>query len=188
MHYGPKAFSANGLDTITPVIPNVTIGQRAQLSERDRLTLSFMYPAPKNQEFKTKEPLKDAKEKEGKDTTKEGDKGHKDGGKDKDGDKGKDHAGKELEDPQRFAISQSYRGGKAVADRLAGLEQAVSQLIHFIPPELRPDLQASALNNEPVADDAYLQSMSAQLARQADDAKAAKDTKDSRDFHKYPDR
>ena len=60
--------------------------------------------------------------------------------------------------------------GPSVDDRLAGLEQAVSQLLHFIGAADRPDLQQSALHDE--AD------VSAQLARQAQDAKRAKDDKD----------
>jgi hypothetical protein len=58
-------------------------------------------------------------------------------------------------------------------ERLARLEQTVSQLLHFIGGEERPDLQASALSQE---DD--LRAMSQDLEKQAVDAKAAKDHKD----------
>jgi hypothetical protein len=44
MHYGRKAFSRNGADTITPKRPGVTIGQRSGLSARDIATVRWMYP------------------------------------------------------------------------------------------------------------------------------------------------
>lgn len=71
-------------------------------------------------------------------------------------------------DPKRFELPPP--SDPSVDDRLAGLEQAVSQLLHFIAASDRPDLQQSALLDE--AD------VSAQLALQAQDAKRAKDDKD----------
>lgn len=71
-------------------------------------------------------------------------------------------------DPKRFEFPT--QAGPSVDDRLAGLEHAVSHLLHFIVASDRPDLQQSALHDE--AD------VSAQLARQAQDAKRAKDDKD----------
>lgn len=44
MHYGRKAFSKNGRDTITPKRPGVTIGQRRGLSAGDIATVRWMYP------------------------------------------------------------------------------------------------------------------------------------------------
>ncbi|XP_052868792.1 astacin-like [Anopheles cruzii] len=44
MHYSRTAFSANGLDTITPKQPGVTIGQRVGLSYKDIKRLNFRYP------------------------------------------------------------------------------------------------------------------------------------------------
>jgi hypothetical protein len=39
--------------------------------------------------------------------------------------------------------------GQALQDRLSALENAVSQLVHFIPENLRPDLSKGALHQEP---------------------------------------
>lgn len=58
-------------------------------------------------------------------------------------------------------------------DRLSQLEATVSQLVHFISQDLRPDLQTSALNQE---DD--LTMLGQQLEKEAADAKSAKDDKD----------
>ncbi|HEX7039541.1 MAG TPA: Dot/Icm T4SS effector Zinc-dependent metalloprotease LegP [Trueperaceae bacterium] len=44
MHYPSWAFSKNGEDTITPIDPNVTIGQRDGLSPGDVATVMAMYP------------------------------------------------------------------------------------------------------------------------------------------------
>ncbi len=44
MHYPSWAFSKNGEDTITPIDPNVTIGQREGLSPGDVATVMAMYP------------------------------------------------------------------------------------------------------------------------------------------------
>jgi hypothetical protein len=68
--------------------------------------------------------------------------------------------------------------GGDVGDRLARLEQAVGQLVHFISPELRPDLSASALTYEDQYGQTDVQALSAELEKQARDAKAAKDAKD----------
>jgi subtilisin family serine protease len=65
-------------------------------------------------------------------------------------------------------------GDRDLESRVAELEESVAQLSHFIPPELRPDLQSGALNRE---DD--LAALRRQLEQQAVDAKAAKDDKDN---------
>lgn len=44
MHYPRWAFSKNGQDTITPVDPNATIGQRNGLSPGDIAAVDMMYP------------------------------------------------------------------------------------------------------------------------------------------------
>ena len=44
MHYPSWAFSKNGQDTITPIDPSVTIGQREGLSPGDVATVTMMYP------------------------------------------------------------------------------------------------------------------------------------------------
>lgn len=61
----------------------------------------------------------------------------------------------------------------SLEERVAGLEQTLATLSHFISPELRPDLATSALNQE-----SDLQALSAQLQQQAQAAKDAKDQKD----------
>uniref|UniRef100_A0A3Q1HXG3 Metalloendopeptidase n=1 Tax=Anabas testudineus TaxID=64144 RepID=A0A3Q1HXG3_ANATE len=43
MHYGPKDFSKNGGDTITPLNPSATIGQRIGMSENDILKINKLY-------------------------------------------------------------------------------------------------------------------------------------------------
>uniref|UniRef100_A0A1Q3FQ05 Metalloendopeptidase n=1 Tax=Culex tarsalis TaxID=7177 RepID=A0A1Q3FQ05_CULTA len=43
MHYGPFAFSKNGLPTIVPKDPKAEIGQRVRLSESDISKLNHMY-------------------------------------------------------------------------------------------------------------------------------------------------
>ena len=44
MHYGPFAFSKNGQQTIFPLIPDVKIGQRNHLSDKDIAAIRAMYP------------------------------------------------------------------------------------------------------------------------------------------------
>jgi hypothetical protein len=63
--------------------------------------------------------------------------------------------------------------GGAVEERLAQLEQSVATLSHFISGELRPDLGASALNQEE-----DLQALCGQMNAQAEEAKATKDVRD----------
>ena len=45
MHYGPTAFTRNGLPTIEVLQQGATIGQRSQLSPGDTATIRAMYPA-----------------------------------------------------------------------------------------------------------------------------------------------
>jgi hypothetical protein len=63
-------------------------------------------------------------------------------------------------------------------ERLARLEGAVEQLIHFIPQDLRPGLEASALKGEPELSNTDPATLSQQLQKQASAAKQAQDTKD----------
>lgn len=44
MHYPPDAFSKNGEKTIIPLMDNVEIGQRKQLTEKDIAAVNAMYP------------------------------------------------------------------------------------------------------------------------------------------------
>ena len=125
------------------------------------------------------EKFKDAKEivKDLKDTkeTKEAEKA-KD--KEKDIKDIKDSAEKALDKVQDkvkdvFDHPQAAAVPAGLEERLARLEQAVGQLLHFIGGEERPDLQASALSQEE-----DLMALSRDLEKQAMDAKAAKDQKD----------
>ncbi|CAF3435296.1 unnamed protein product [Rotaria sp. Silwood2] len=43
MHYSPNGFSANGRPTIEPLQPNVTIGQRVNLSAIDIQEVRILY-------------------------------------------------------------------------------------------------------------------------------------------------
>ncbi|WNG39410.1 hypothetical protein F0U61_41410 [Archangium violaceum] len=61
--------------------------------------------------------------------------------------------------------------------RMERLEQTVAQLAHFIDPQLRPNLGASALASE--ADAEEKKALSQQLEKNARDAKQAKDAKDT---------
>ena len=45
MHYSAYAFSKNGEQTIVPLLNNVEIGQREQLSEKDIAAIRILYPA-----------------------------------------------------------------------------------------------------------------------------------------------
>lgn len=65
-------------------------------------------------------------------------------------------------------------GGPDLETRLTQLEQGLAALSHFIGPELRPALEASALNHEP-----DLQAMADELQARADEARAAKNLRDT---------
>jgi hypothetical protein len=43
MHYEPEAFSSNGEPSIEPIEPNVTIGQRYNMSTIDILKVQMFY-------------------------------------------------------------------------------------------------------------------------------------------------
>uniref|UniRef100_A0A3B3ZXB9 Metalloendopeptidase n=1 Tax=Periophthalmus magnuspinnatus TaxID=409849 RepID=A0A3B3ZXB9_9GOBI len=43
MHYGATDFSANGKDTITPLVPSASIGQRFGMTETDILKINKLY-------------------------------------------------------------------------------------------------------------------------------------------------
>lgn len=122
-----------------------------------------------------KDAAKDTKEKEGKEIKE----------KEKEKEKEKDH--KEFKDIKEFKESKEFKekdkdiferwgdrfdrfnspqsGGGGVEDRLATLEQAVGQLVHFIDSAMRPDLSRSALGQ-------------GDLAGGAEAAKREKDLKD----------
>jgi hypothetical protein len=193
MHYGSDFFSKDGQDTITPTDPNVTIGQRDGLSQGDIAAIHVMYPPgivsgkflvdAKNRKDSTREEKED---KEGEDFEEKKKKGRKDfKDKDKDGDKPKDGVGEELKDPAHGGSAANATANKNIADRLAGLQQTVAGLAHFIAADWRPDLSTSSLSYEQTTLVADAATLSAPLAKQARDAKAAKDAKDA---EKQPDR
>jgi hypothetical protein len=72
-----------------------------------------------------------------------------------------------------FDHPQAPAAPTGLEERLTRLEQAVSQLLHFIGSEERPDMQDSALSQEE-----DLRAFSQELEKQAVDAKTAKDQKD----------
>jgi Subtilase family len=143
----------------------------------------------KEKDFKDHKEHKEFKEKDTKELKDKDFKEHKDF-KEKDTKELKDKDFKEHKDFKEFkeieidftggqelqrnpASSGANPSGGSMEERVAGLEQTVAQLVHFISPELRPDLVASALGQEN-----DLQKLSAQLRTQADAAKTAKDQKD----------
>lgn len=63
-------------------------------------------------------------------------------------------------------------------ERLSRLEAAISQMAHFITPEMRPDLGMGALTREPDQASMDPSTLSRYLQKQASDAKQAKDNKD----------
>ncbi|OGO38545.1 MAG: hypothetical protein A2W35_16030 [Chloroflexi bacterium RBG_16_57_11] len=122
---------------------------------------------------KEKETVKDFKD--SKDSSKEGKEVKE--AKEKDFKDIKDSAEKVL-DKVQDKIKEVFDRPETAAptsleERLARLEQTVSQLAHFISGEERPDLQASTLGEEE-----DLKALSHELEKQAVDAKAAKDHKD----------
>ena len=48
MHYGSDAFSSNGLSTIEPLLPNITIGQRERMSDIDIEEVRLFYQCQSN--------------------------------------------------------------------------------------------------------------------------------------------
>jgi hypothetical protein len=136
---------------------------------------------PKEKDFKESKELKEKeKDKEGKEGKEKDHKETKDI-KDKD----KEHKEKEKDRKEfkekdkdiREGFPFEPRGSASFEERLARIEIAVGQLVHFIGPELRPDLKFGALLHEPTVfpDPA---AVSQQLRKQAADTKRAKDGKD----------
>jgi hypothetical protein len=70
--------------------------------------------------------------------------------------------------------------GESVEDRLAAVEGAVTELLHFISGDLRPDLGQGAL-----AQEQDLRAISQELDKNASDAKQAKDAKDVEKVSEY---
>ncbi|WP_405860960.1 hypothetical protein OG361_37790 [Streptomyces sp. NBC_00090] len=103
--------------------------------------------------------------------------------KEKDGDKGTGEKGKDGQLDVKAGDTLTGRfqrmpegAGGGVGERLAGLERTVSELVHFISPELRPDLSTSALDRENRA------------GQEAKYTKESKDAKDGKDVEKQSDR
>jgi hypothetical protein len=118
-------------------------------------------PPPKGKDTKEKEKEKEFKEFKEKDSD----------GKDFRKDSKDNREGKDLFEFSSTGVIQPM-------ERLARLEGAVDQLMHFISPELRPDLNAGALKGELEHSSDDRVALSQLLQKQASDAKQAKDTKD----------
>src|SRR5262249_17815018 len=118
------------------------------------IPLGTVFP-PKGKDTKEKEKEFKEKESEGKDFRKD----FKD-----------NREGKDLFEFPSTGVMQPM-------ERLACLEGAVNQLMHFISPELRPDLNAGALQGEPERSSDDRVALSQLLQKQASDTKQAKDTK-----------
>lgn len=87
---------------------------------------------------------------------------------------------KEIKEKDKDAEGKLIESGPGQAaapatleDRVAALEATLSEIAHFIPAELRPDLSASAL-----AAEGDIEALQAQMEKDAADAKQAKDLKD----------
>ncbi|CAB3259135.1 unnamed protein product [Arctia plantaginis] len=59
MHYGEKAFSKNGQNTMTPKKDGAKIGQRKGLSKSDSIKLNKMYNCPKEETTTARETIMD---------------------------------------------------------------------------------------------------------------------------------
>lgn len=130
----------------------------------------------KEKEFKESKELKE-KDKELKEKDKDKDKELKEGKELKDKDKDKDlKEGKGFKEIEVLAPGTTGAAGGTTAQRISALEQAVQMLTHFIAAELRPDLASSSLAGE--SDQQNAEALSAQLQKQASDAKTMKDDKD----------
>jgi hypothetical protein len=81
------------------------------------------------------------------------------------------------------SASPEEGAGSSVEERLSNLEQVVTQVVHFISPEMRPDLGGGALTYE--EDQSAAQALSQQLQKDAVDAKQAKDNKDVEKLNEY---
>lgn len=57
MHYGPKDFSVNGQDTVTPLDASAQIGQRDGMSENDILKINKLYDCSKSMNVKVKDAV-----------------------------------------------------------------------------------------------------------------------------------
>jgi hypothetical protein len=129
----------------------------------------------KNEKVEQKEKLEKLETKERKEQVKD----IKDKEKEKEFKETKEKEFKEAKDKDLKERKEIQEGGPQVfgagdlATRVAELERTVTELVHFISGELRPDLQSSALNQEE-----DLVALSQQLEKQARDAKSSKDDKD----------
>ena len=150
-----------GLTGCDPIIVFPAFAGTTVTSGTDFITLPAGTPPPKAKESKegkdTKEKDKEVKEKEseGKDLRKEN----------KDNREGKDF------------IELPFLASSVVPpmERLARLEGAMGQLMHFIPQDLRPSLEASALKGETNTGYTGPSTSDPPLHKQASDAKQAKD-------------
>ena len=92
---------------------------------------------------------------------------------------GKEHwEGKDVWEKDEGDLSSQPVGVVPPMERLARLEAALGRLMHFIRPDLRPDLCIAALKGEREGSGDGRAALSQLLHKQASDAKQAKDTKD----------
>ncbi|MDI3467109.1 MAG: putative serine protease [Nitrospira sp.] len=137
---------------------------------------------PKEKDFKESKELKEKdKDKEGKEGKEKDHKETKDG-KDKEKEyKEKDRKEfkeKDKDKDIREDLSIEPQRSASFEERLVRIEKAVNQLVHFIGPELRPDLKWGALMHEPAAPGSDPTILSQQLRKEASDTKRVKDGKD----------
>lgn len=148
----------------------------------DPIVASFDGPSRDETEYQLKCNVADVKdrtlflvrsEKWEKEATKEKDTGEKEkDSKDKEG-KDTPHELMKAGDTLAGRVPQMPGGGaEGVGERLANLERTVSELVHFIRPDLRPDLSTSALDHE---------NRDGQEEKFIKEAKGAKDGKDGKD-------
>jgi hypothetical protein len=86
--------------------------------------------------------------------------------------------GKDVWEKDVWEFSSQPVGAVPPMQRLTWLEVAVGQWMHFIRPNLRPTMDASALTAEPGLSSPEQAALSQLLQKQASAAKQAKDNKD----------
>ncbi len=171
---GTAVFTVISATEIQATVPNTGLTGRDPIlifpafagttvtSGTDFITLPPGTPPPKAKESKEGKDTKE-KESDGKDFRKEN----------KDTRDGKDF----------IELPFLSRGVVPPMERLARLEGAVGQLMHFIPQALRPSLEASALKGETDLGHTDPSTWGPPVQTQASNAKQTKDTKDTEKPH-----
>lgn len=171
--------------------PNGDTGQRIGNRPDLRALVNAVLPKPKDKEKDLKDKEKDLKDKEKDFKDKEKDIKDKDFKDIKEKEREKSHLKdlkdrfkefkerensriKDFKDIRDTQLNPTAAAAGGVEDRVGALEEAVSELAHFISSDLRPDVGASALAGEEEA-----AALSGELQKQASDAKGLKDAKDA---------